>query len=86
MTLAVPHLLPVFKLCFVSNAENNIRFEAATAMRGQPNGNNASAHGAPKDSLVANFHNRNLSSSQVMGVTIPPTEQHQLGLYKASMN
>ena len=55
-------------------------------MRGQPNGNNTSAHGAPKDGLVANYHNRNLSSSQVMGVTIPPTEQHQLGLYKASMN
>ena len=64
MTLAVPHLLPVFKLCFVSNAENNIRFEAATSMRGQaPNENYASAHGAHKDSLVANYHNRNLSSS-----------------------
>ena len=85
MTSAVPHLLPVFILCFVSIAENNIRFEAATAMRGQP-GDHASSHGAPKDGLVANYHNRNLSSSQVMGVKIPPTEQHQLGLYKASMN
>ena len=86
MTLAVPHLLPVFILCFVSIAENNIRFEAATAMRGQPNGDHASSHGARKDGLVANYHNRNLSSSQVMGVKIPLTEQHKLGLYKASMN
>lgn len=54
-------------------------------MRGQA-GDHASSHGAPKDGLVANYHNRNLSSSQVMGVKIAPTEQHQLGLYKASMN
>lgn len=39
-----------------------------------------------KDSLIAQFHNRNKDGSKVLGQLVPPQAQHHQGLYKASMN
>ena len=39
-----------------------------------------------KDSMIAQFHNRNKDGSKVLGTLISPQEQHHKGLYKASMN
>ena len=72
--------------------ENNIRFQGIMSVPRQRKNlfeTTVSSHPttkSAKDSLIAQFHNRNKDGSKVLGVLVPPQEQHSQGVYKASMN